>query len=213
MYANQPYTRGQWNEYVLYDKGHLVPRKTYSDTLERLLSTYTYTNVVPQHHSFNVGMWSTFEGKIREYASDPGHCVSDGGTLYLLTGTAFVHHAHPGNPTHPALLRLGGQNTGIHIPNSLWTAGCCVRPNNDAASFAIIGNNIETPNIMQITVNELQQILREDVGPNGLNIVPLDHHGHQQDVSLFPGNPNCAWLFRILQKPNVIIVLLYIVLK
>ena len=145
MYANQPYTRGQWNEYVLYDKGHLVPRKTYSDTLERLLSTYTYTNVVPQHHSFNVGMWSTFEGKIREYASDPGHCVSDGGTLYLLTGTAFVHHAHPGNPTHPALLRLGGQNTGIHIPNSLWTAGCCVRPNNDAASFAIIGNNIETP--------------------------------------------------------------------
>ena len=187
MYAKQEYlSETSLNPRVRYDKGHLVPRMTYSGTEEHLLSTYTYTNAVPQHHSFNGGAWSTYERTIRNDASKI--CIEKGGELYLLTGTAFVH-VQPGNPkkvNHPAMKTLGAYDTGIFIPHSLWTAGCCVAPDERAFSFAIIGNNEHDPNLMQVTLNRLQIILSADVGPHpGLTT-------GGPDVDLFPGNPNCV---------------------
>lgn len=189
MYANQPYPK--YKNKARYHRGHLVPAMTYSSgVLERYLSTYVYTNTVPQHGAFNSGQWRTFEETIRKYASNLCIPAPTSGTLYLLTGTAFVH-VQPGNPNpqvnHPARNRLGVGNTGIYIPNSLWTAGCCVPINNpnNAASFAVIGNNDVNPNFMRITLTQLQNILLSDVGPNpGLNI-------GGPAVELFP-NSACA---------------------
>ena len=168
MYDNQPYPK--YKNKARYHRGHLVPAMTYSSgDVERYLSTYVYTNTVPQHGAFNSGKWRTFEETIRQYASN--RCIPAGGTLYLLTGTAFVS-VQPGHPdpqvSHPPRKRLGVGNTGIYIPNSLWTAGCCVRadnPNNAAGSFAVIGNNEKNSHFMQITLTQLQNILLRDVGP------------------------------------------------
>ena len=169
-----------------YDRGHLVPSRTYSSSQKRHDSTYAYTNAVPQYGTWNGGAWSRFEARIRRYAEDT--CTKRLGTLYLLTGTSFARIKR----------QLNGNIRGIHgvrvnrlqdidVPNSLWTAGCCVLQNGNSESFAVMGNNVPTGNqaslTLQITVAQLQTILAADVfdrNVGGLNVV------------LFPGDPNCA---------------------
>ena len=162
------------------------------------MSTFTYTNAVPQCKSFNGGWWKRAENRIRRYAQ---HYCTQGqqpGTLYLITGTSLSRfdpqnfpHANYPMPDHQYYL-----NQQIWIPVSMWTAGCCVRPDNDhTESFAVIGNNRQNqapgPDgslTRQVTVVNLQVFLRNDAirnhftngGPN-----------HAPNVRLFPGNQNC----------------------
>ena len=170
-----------------YDKGHLVPAQTYSSNPNRFRSTFFYTNAVPQRHIFNGGMWSQFEKRIRVYAQQ---CAKgpQSGTLYLITGTAFGHIQKNGRGMKKVLVRhLGraGKTPYIAIPNSMWTAGCCVRPKG-IKSFAVIGNNvpIKTNILMQqIAVARLQSILRSDVANLKIST---------RKVDLFPGNRACS---------------------
>ena len=144
--------------------------------------------------AFNGGMWSQFERRIREYAKlqctkliQHGSRVVPARTLHLLTDTCFVriqqqpNNQVVGNPVNVG--QIGNDNTGrIFVPNSLWTAGCCVRQNGQfTESVAVMGNNVQTNQeklTLQITVAQLQGILAEDV--HTLEI-----------VNLFPGDANC----------------------
>lgn len=169
----------------------MVPGHTFSSTINRFISTYTYTNAVPQFPYFNRGRWRTIEGSIRGYAP---RCT---GTLHLLTGTAFtqVWKIDGGlQPVFQPIDQLGNDPLGIVIPNSMWTAGCCVHLNGNVRNFAVIGNNIQNAhfdengipraNGLLITVPTLERILRYDVN---LHIgVP------NQNVRLFPGNVACG---------------------
>jgi len=177
-------------------KGHLVPARTYSSSQERYDSTYTYTNAVPLKPTFNGGMWSQFEGRILGYAESQctksiqhGSQEVPAGTLYLLTGTSFLrikqqrNNQVVGDPDN--VRQIGNNNAGwIFVPNSMWTAGCCVRQNGQfTESFAVMGNNVQNNHnnlklTLQITVEQLQGILAEDV--DTLDI-----------VNLFPGDGNC----------------------
>ncbi|KAK2551201.1 hypothetical protein P5673_027963, partial [Acropora cervicornis] len=176
IYLNQP-----------FDKGHLVPAKTYSSTPDSFRSTFFYSNAVPQRPTFNRGQWFQFENRIRVYAQQ---CTQgpQPGALYLITGTAFGHITNGGQgmtPVQVSQLGPAGKNPAIDIPNSMWTAGCCVQPNG-IESFAVIGNNVPVQtNILmqQIPVARLQGILAADV-------VNLNIGG--PNVDLFPGNPACS---------------------
>ena len=193
-YFNQVYKMLGLNNKVKgykYNRGHLAPAGTLASTLEAYLSTFTYTNAVPQYTGFNSGEWNVFEGKIREHAFKK--CIPAGGTLFLLTGTSFAH-VIPGsgapttkrNPRIKTLLnKLTDPAAGdIFIPNSMWTAGCCVFKDGNAKAFAVIGNNDQQPNARQITLADLQKILLDDVTAQGRNI-------GGPKVDLFPGNVNC----------------------
>ncbi len=170
-----------------FDKGHLVPGATYSNTADSLRSTFVYTNAVPQRPTFNRGQWCQFERRIRVYAQQ---CTQGPrlGTLYLITGTAFGHirnNPQGMNPVPVAQLGPVGNSPAIDVPNSMWTAGCCVHPNG-IESFAVIGNNLQNRNqilTQQIPVARLQGILGNDV--NNLNI-------GGPNVDLFPGNRACS---------------------
>jgi endonuclease G len=62
----------------IYDRGHQIPsadRYAYGANIE----TYYGTNITPQLHDFNGGIWATLEGKVRNWA---GKCD----TLYVVTG-------------------------------------------------------------------------------------------------------------------------------
>ena len=167
----------------------MVPAQTFSSNDERYLSTYKHTNAVPQRAPFNVGQWSQFERRIRVYAQNTCTQAPANGVLFLITGTAFVHIQNNPlqvNPVPINVLPAAQNNPGIAIPNSMWTAGCCVLPNGNAQSFAVMGNNVLNGNqrlTQQITLVLLQNFLTADVtnqnigGPN---------------VNLFPGNVNCA---------------------
>ena len=178
IYENQ---RGQ------FDKGHLVPRATYSSTYDSLLSTFVYTNAVPQWPDFNQHPWNDFEIRIRLYAQQ---CTqrTQPGALYLITGTAFGHIQNKPPVMSPVDVNQLGpaeNSPAIDIPNSMWTAGCCVHPNG-IKSFAVIGNNVEDEHktlTQQTSVEQLQGILAADV-------VNLNIGG--PNVDLFPGNGACS---------------------
>lgn len=178
-----------------YHRGHLTPVRTLSESQERYDSTYTYTNCVPLHPAFNSGMWRQFEERIRVYAEHT--CTQprgQGGTLYLLTGTSLVRIQQQQNNREAMdqvpvnqLPNPSIPDLAITIPNSLWTAGCCVRPNDqNTQSFAVIGNNAQIQNerlTVQVTVTQLQNILAYDVSHQNIG---------RQNINLFPGNDACS---------------------
>ena len=149
---------------------------------------------MPQRPSFNAGEWSKFERRIRKYAEV---CTKQyHGILYLLSGTAFVsvdaevkideNGNVEGVSKGDEIETLPGEdnNLKIHVPKSLWTAGCCLESNfkNALESFAVIGNNVNEPGEMhtqQTSVGILQKILEQD---------PLT----AESVNLFPNNPACS---------------------
>ena len=101
--------------------------------------------------ALNSGQWSQYERRIRDYAVN--HCTKDDGTLYLLTGSSFVHwiphidHFMAKKPSKASKLADEdlSQVPVITIPSSLWTAGCCVRGGTAAGNFAVFGANAEDP--------------------------------------------------------------------
>lgn len=161
-----------------------------------------YTNAVPQCPSFNRGQWSQFERRIRVYATQQCTQGAQPGNLYLLTGTAFGHIQNnpPGFNPQVQVNQLGpaGNNPAIDIPNSMWTAGCCVRPNGNVQSFAVIGNNLQNTVQMltqQIPVAQLETFLAADVvnlnigGPN-VNLFPAGNGACSNINNNLPNLPN-----------------------
>ena len=149
---------------------------------------------MPQRPSFNAGEWSKFERRIRKYAEE---CTTQHfGILYLLSGTAFVsvdaevkidkNGNVEGVSKGDEIETLPGEDNHheIHVPKSLWTAGCCLSSYSKYAleSFAVIGNNVNEPGVMhtqQTSVGILQKILEQDSFT-------------AEKVNLFPKNPACS---------------------
>ena len=50
-----------------YDKGHLAPAATYSDTQENLYTTFSYLNCTLQQQDLNRGAWRFLEAEEREW--------------------------------------------------------------------------------------------------------------------------------------------------
>ena len=166
-----------------YAKGHLLPAEIYSISKPHMDSTFTYTNAAPQVRGFNSGVWSNYEGKIRDYAK---YCSTNGGDLYLITGISEVRiNVDATSKKITAKLERMTPFRGITIPNSFWTAGCCVNPTNTLVigAFAGIGNNLKDKSrvqMSQMVVKELEALLA--VGVKGIGLGAID---------LFPGNHNC----------------------
>lgn len=171
-----------------YAKGHLLPAETYSFSDNHMLSTFTYTNAVPQIKRFNSGVWAQREKDIRNYATNT--CSKKGGDLFLITGVSEAQIEIDATSKKPVAnvkdLRSMGGAGGIKIPNSMWTAGCCVvsATNVVKGAFAVIGNNLQDRSrvhLSEVTVKELQSFLH--VGVNGAGGAKIE---------LFPGNLECS---------------------
>ena len=62
-----------------YDRGHQLPFADRSCCLEAGMQTFYGSNMTPQDHTLNTGIWAAFENKVRTWANS-----SD--TLYVVTG-------------------------------------------------------------------------------------------------------------------------------
>lgn len=159
------------------DRGHLNPFAINSFSPDYARSTFVYTNAVPQYSQWNRGAWKEFEKSIRRYTQLTCGCEHRG-TMYLITGTSDINtkwirrrgkfemksQRSPNNYIYSGALRR------IDIPNSLWTAGCCVwkdKFNNQLAqSIAVMGNNNPDPsqqNTRGMTLKDLEQLLGNKV--------------------------------------------------
>lgn len=169
-----------------YAKGHLLPAETYSFTDAYMLSTFTYTNAVPQIGAFNSGQWAQYERKIKDYATST--CSPRGGDLYLITGIseASIQSGPSGLEAIQGTLKvLKPSGDAIGIPKSMWTAGCCIIPSKGAlGAFAVIGNNLQDKKkvlMSEVKMTELQGFLL--TGVNGFG---------GPAINLFPANPGCS---------------------
>ena len=171
--SNQLY---QGHGHIIH-KGHLNPVHINSYDASKMADTFTYANAVPQYAGFNMGKWKQFEQSIVDYAKY--ECAIGNGVLYVLTGTSRFRISKPGAKppkTSPIVNYLGSGVGKIEIPNSMWTAVCCVESNYKAESYGGIGNNVKDEseiNLQEIQLSRLENFLSS--GP------PVD---------LFPGNNN-----------------------
>ena len=161
-----------------------MPASTYSFDCLSMVSTFRYTNAVPQYGAFNTGPWKVYEDSVRKFAKDRCSLINNG-DLYLLTGTSEAVLKQDGAVKQQLKLFPEKPKKGvatIAIPNSMWTAGCCIVPGGSAfGGFAAIGNNVQVnPEMHQVTVEELETILAIGIGGPGAAI------------KLFPGNDGCS---------------------
>jgi endonuclease G len=73
-----------WRNYKRsgYDKGHLCPAGDMKFSKNAYDETFLTSNISPQKHDFNDGIWNTLEGKVRYWASKyDGIYVVTGGVL------------------------------------------------------------------------------------------------------------------------------------
>ena len=70
-----------WRNYKKsgYDKGHLCPAGDRKSSRKLYTETFYTSNVTPQKHSFNAGIWNRLEQKVRYWAKKYKH-------LYIITG-------------------------------------------------------------------------------------------------------------------------------
>jgi len=146
-----------------YDRGHQIPSADRLDPSDNA-RTFTFTNAVPQIHSFNEGVWQKLEQHVRSWAKR-----SD--TLYVVTGIIpgnIMLHDNEGRfvnvPSHfwKALLRRGvGKGGKVY-----WSATaflCPHRAEEVPASYKEAEPYLQS---REISVRELQNKLGYELFPN-----------------------------------------------
>ncbi len=65
-----------------YDRGHMAPAADFSWSETAMEESFYLSNICPQGHDFNAGIWLTLEDKVREWAQrDSAICVVTGPIL------------------------------------------------------------------------------------------------------------------------------------
>lgn len=67
-----------------YDHGHICPSADRLNSSEANIQTFYMTNMQPQVHGFNAGVWSNMENKLREWGRRNNYSFAD--TLYICKG-------------------------------------------------------------------------------------------------------------------------------
>ena len=56
-----------------YDKGHMAPAADMKWSETAMRESFYFTNICPQLHNLNAGVWQDFEDRVREWAVQYGH--------------------------------------------------------------------------------------------------------------------------------------------
>ena len=84
----------------IWDKGHLAPAATFSDTEENLNKTFSFINCTMQIDNLNRGEWAQLEQKVRDWSKDQGN-------IKVRIDLVFAQNH---------IIR----STGVHIPTGFW---------------------------------------------------------------------------------------------
>lgn len=133
--------------YSGWDKGHLAPCADMKWSEDAMLESFFFTNVCPQNHGFNEGIWQKLEERARRVARKRG-------SLYIVCGPVVA-----GNEFGTI-----GKNKVV-IPDAFFKAFLY----RDAAGYHSIAYLIPNKNLgsnfneYALTVNELEKLLGIDL--------------------------------------------------
>ncbi|KAK6467770.1 endonuclease domain-containing 1 protein-like, partial [Huso huso] len=154
-----------------YTRGHLNPNSHQWDGFSQC-STFTMTNIVPQHKKSNSPPWSDHENKILKRLEQ--YCKSD---AYIVTGVM---------PYINDKWIQKGNLRRVAIPEYLWSAYCCREFTNGHGqehlfpTFAVIGRNDkesdtrivknEDFNVQEMSLSKLELFLKKRLGLRYINV-------------------------------------------
>lgn len=130
-----------FHTYDGFDRGHLVGSADRKFSAEANDQTYYFSNMSPMFNSFNGGYWTTFENKVRAWATS-----SSFDKLYVAKGGTLNHLLKNGrgkkedqNGVMPATDANGFTKKGLACPQYYFIAVLAVK----GASFQAIGFKVE----------------------------------------------------------------------
>ncbi|GHF96744.1 hypothetical protein GCM10017783_05800 [Deinococcus piscis] len=119
-----------------YDRGHMAPAADFKSSAQAMAESFYLSNMVPQNHDMNTGVWAALESATRA-------CAKDRGGVFVLTGPVLGKN--------PAI--IGG---GVAVPDALFKvivsgkeARAFVIPNKDQASDTNFGRYEVTPEMVE----------------------------------------------------------------
>lgn len=119
-----------------YDRGHMAPAADFKSSEQAMEESFYLTNMVPQNHDMNAGVWAALESATRA-------CAQDQSGVFVLTG--------------PVLGQSGESiGDGVAVPDSLFKvivsgaqARAFVIPNRDQPSDTNFGRYEVTPEMVE----------------------------------------------------------------
>lgn len=132
-----------------YDKGHLCPAGDRKFSKEAFDETFYTSNIVPQLHDFNAGIWNRLEQKTRYWAKRYNH-------LYVITGGIL----------NDDLKKIGKDK--VSVPNAFYKILLdYTKPEIKAIAFLIPHENSEKALYkFVVSIDEIEQKTGIDFFPN-----------------------------------------------
>jgi endonuclease G, mitochondrial len=95
-----------------YDQGHLAPNADFKGTEAMMINTYLYSNMTPQHDTFNRHTWERLESLVRMW-------VQKRGDLFVITGSVFDRNGDRQRDADHAAARMAPSNH-VAIPTHFY---------------------------------------------------------------------------------------------
>ena len=138
-----------WRNYKKsgYDKGHLCPAGDRKESYESFEETFFTSNISPQDHDFNSGVWNRLEDKIRYWAA-----AKEG--LYVVTGGVLTDD----------LKTIGKEK--VSVPNYFYKV-LLSKDGTQMIGFLVPHENSNKPLYeFVLTVDEIEKMTGIDFYPN-----------------------------------------------
>jgi endonuclease G len=149
--TNRDYV-GMKIEGIAYDRGHYAPAEAMQWSLEGYRATFVVSNIAPQVHVFNSGVWGRLEDQERGWACDHG-------AVHVVTGVIFGGATSTRfNPAHRPDLH-------IFVPTHFWKVAYAPA---DGKAIAFVFKNSTHPGTLAAAMRSVRQL--EAVA--GLNFHP-----------------------------------------
>jgi len=130
-----------------WDKGHMAPKADMKWSVQAYEESFYLTNICPQNHTFNSGIWLTTEKLARRMAQKYGK-------VYVVCGPIFTDTIYG---------TLG--ESRVAIPDRFWKALLIPKGNSYSAIAFVLNNSKDNTPIKtnSMTVDSLEQIIGRDL--------------------------------------------------
>lgn len=131
-----------------YDRGHLVPAGDMKWNKKAMSESFLMSNIAPQTHAFNAGIWETLESQVRSWAKIDSQ-------IYIVTG-----------PVLQGNLKIIGENK-VTVPEYFYKAILDVtEPELKCIAFIIPNKGSKQPVLdFAVTVDSLEALTQTDFFP------------------------------------------------
>ncbi len=101
-----------------YDRGHMAPAADFRYSAEAMSSSFLLSNMVPQYHNANAGVWSAIESFAREKAGSLGRVTVISGPIVSINGETIGNGVCVPTHTFKVIIEPSGQTTAFVVPNT-----------------------------------------------------------------------------------------------